>query len=294
MQSNSYYPHKTDYSAIQDEYLCRTNSVTEKQYKRVATQVIQDIIGLAKSHNTDASSLESNLDIALELLLDLKRAINDSQPVWNKNEKIETLYNDFNGDNIIKPWAQDPERINIVGLNEVINKYLSYEWFSSSVFEHVLINAYLRYCIDLNRKKLIFSPPMSARSIAACCTSKIGYFKTYTFLKIIGIAIKWVMPGWLFIHALTNGWLITTIFSGIFIGYSIISTFAQKIIRMYNLKKLLPLIDLKTYVSGKTWSPISAMDKIKKLDKEFNMPELTPMLSKISKRNPDIFNVSCN
>ncbi|MEO8401063.1 MAG: hypothetical protein ABI597_04605 [Gammaproteobacteria bacterium] len=267
MQSNS-CSFETDYLGIQDEYLCRISDNTKKQYKCVAIQVTQDIIDLAKYHNTDACSLRSYLDTALELLLDLKDAVNDGEPDSSEKEKIETLYTDLNWNRELEsnlPWLDGAEKINIIALNEIINKYLSYEWFSSSIFEHVIINAFIRYSIEINRKAF-------KKNLAESSS-----IRTYVFYAIIGITLYCLMPVALIILA--------------FLGVnSFISMLAERKAEKYDLKILLQLISLKTYVSGITWSPTAVMKRITELDKIFYIPELIPLVSKMISRNPNIFN----
>ncbi|HSW69292.1 MAG TPA: hypothetical protein VLI69_03910 [Gammaproteobacteria bacterium] len=213
----------------------------------------------------------------------------------NKNEKFETLYKDFNVDTNFKPWIHDEEKIDIIGLNEIINKYLSYDWFSSPIFEHIIINAYLRYCVELNRKNFIHSPPNSAKSAAACCSTASGYFKTYLFFKIIGIIISWIIPIALIVFTFTREWYITSailvLLKTLSVGYSLITLPTRIIHRRRELRILSALISLKTYVSGKTWSPTVVINKINELDKELNIPELTPLVGKMINRNAHIFNL---
>lgn len=267
MQSNN-CSLKTDYLEIQDEYLRQIRADTAEQYRIVATQVTEDIIDLAKGHNTDEYTLRSYLDIALELLLDLKNAVNDSKSTCIEDDNVHTVYNDLNWNSRLFPYPRWPEddEINICALTEIISKYLSYEWFSSPIFEHVIINAYLRYNIEINRKA--FKKNSEEPSY---------YFQTCVFYGVVGIITYWLMPVALIILALSAAYSFNSILTEIK---------AQK----DDLKALLALIDLKTYVSAITWSPTAAINRVNELDKRFYIPELIPLVSKMINRNPNTFN----
>lgn len=288
---------KNKYQDIKNNYINEISSYTECQYKNTAIQIINDIINNAENNNSDEYLLEEHLDQALDLIRDLKNAINTSTDFWNKNEKIDHLYKDYNWGDRIKPWEHDSSHmIDIISLNEVISKYLSLEWFSSSIFEWIIINAYLRYVIELNRKEFFNSPPGSARSFAACFSTAHQYVISFLILKSIGIIINWILPISMIFAAFINEWFVTGI---ILTATTIISVFFFMIsfpkgrkIRKIKIQLLSDLIQLKTYVSAKSWSPSFVMEKIKKLNQALFMQELIPLVAKMIKREPEIFNVT--
>jgi hypothetical protein len=287
-----------NYRTIERQYLEDVNEYAEGQYKYIAKKIIGEILCTAKNNKVDPALFdESNLDRALDLLSDLKYAI-DRYPenMWDENKKISRLYIDYNWDGGVEPWVSHRYEININSLNEVISKYLSYEWFSSPTFEWFVINAYLTYYVECNRKEYIHSSPFSARALAATFSTKLSYYlATFLIFKILGI-LSWILSisfilwafikGWFVIGVVLTAWIVISLFS------SIILFFMRYKSRKNHRKLFLDLIYLKTYVSACSWSPSFVMKKAKALNKKLFLQGLIPLISKMIKRDSEIFNYS--
>jgi len=291
-------PLENKYQIVQTECIKEIKIYTTGQYRAVAIQIIKDIISNSKSDPASLSFAKLHIEQALDLLFSLKSALNENGKVWDENEKLTILYNDYNWSDGLKPWIVDTSRIDIVALSKIISTYLSYEWFSSATFEWFLINPYLRYCIQRNRNDFIFAQPVSAGSMAACCSTKESYVIVFLILKTIGFIIGWPLFIFLIILAFINGWIITSFILAaaqiVFTLFSIILFPTRRKLRRKNEKTLLELINLKTHVSEKLWSTTFVMEKIIVLNQEFMMPELIPLLSKMIKRNDNVFNANWN
>ncbi len=115
---------------------------------------------------------------------------------------------------------------------------------------------------------------------------------------IIYVNIRYVMPPYLIAYAFDREWIITAFL--ILLGYiysslfGIIGYIRKKKNRSKNIDTLVNLSKIKTYVSSQSWSPTKLMQKINALDEGLNIQELTPLVSKMIKRDPDLFNTTFN
>lgn len=106
------------------------------------------------------------------------------------------------------------------------------------------------------------------------------------------------MPPYLIAYAFDREWIITAFL--ILLGYiysslfGIIGYIRKKKNRSKNIDTLVNLSKIKTYVSSQSWSPTKLMQKINALDEGLNIQELTPLVSKMIKRDPDLFNTTFN
>lgn len=202
------------------------------------------------------------------------------------------FYNDLNlGNKLLLPWVTDESRIQIKDINDLIAEYLNYSWFSSPTFEWHLLNPYLRYCVELNRKHLFFESGFYC-GLASCANNAQNYFITAICVN----ALKTM----LYVGPAT--WLISTYFGCDFIivgisltfikwGFNFIKSLFHRKAKKELICSLLALSNFKSFVSSKTWSPRKALERLNNLEGTFELHELEPLLRKIAQRDKYAFNM---
>ena len=282
---------------IQKKYLGIIKDSLDGQYRSVASQAIKDVVNMPSNDN-DASSLENYLDQTLDFLDDLRAAINKFSAFTDEdNDKNWIFYDDRIWLDGLKLHIANNffQEIQLGSLQDLISKYLSFEWSSPTIEWH-LINAYLTHEIYIYGRAYVKHHSSLGRSVAIKLSSnELNYLALDLLLNPhLDRLIKGVLPSVFVTLLFINGWIYSAIFSGIFFFYFLIDkmTCLPKKLKSNRdfLRKYDSLIDIKDYTAYYSWSPRFLKQKIENINKEWTFsPELIPLLEKMAKRNADIF-----
>lgn len=270
----------------------------DKDFSGKAKYFAKCVIDEAFENSESIGHLTSENDIknAVDLIWDLTRVLS-----WGKDrdDDFREVYRDFNWkDVLLSPWLNDDFFIDMLDLEHIISKYLSNKWFSSPTFEWFIINPYLRSFINSYRDSLIYE----GRSKRQPLSDSSSCWKYYTQLiqdklKCITIgAVVYITPPYFISYALNNDWIIIALFA--LIGYlytltsDIVVFFKNKKIKNKQIDTINKLVDLKTCVSGRTWSPENIMSQLKIFDDRLHMQSLTALVSKMTNRDAQVFNTT--
>lgn len=259
------------------------------QVKYFARNVIDEIFEYCEQSLNRYSLTEENIYIAINLILDLQLTLH-----LGEGYQTNSLYKCFHWNaNLLSPWCKDDFFLDMARLDNIISQYLSFKWFSSATFEWYIINPYLRMSINNYRDFVLnrsFSTP----------TTLSDYCSTFMIEKAFGLILaflQYVLPSYLILKAYEKDWIVISLLGSFGYVYLLISGVKRFIMHLACQRKaksmLFKMVDLKMRASSKSWSPTRIMQLISEIDREVNVPELTPLVSKMIKRDPDIFNSAC-
>ncbi len=257
-----------------------------------AKSVIEEVFEYCETFFNEHYLTEENIHEALDLILDLQLTLH-----WGKDDQTTHLYRCFNWqDNLLDPWCNDDFFLDSSRLEVIICGYLACKWFSSPTFEWYVINSYLRVAIN-NYREIVFYGSGSRRMSISRPKTFLEYCYSLIFKKGFNLLIGcllYILPLFLINIVFEKDWIVTALL--LFLGYLyfLISEVIGFIKSLWERKKrlsiLFKMVDLKANISAKSWSPAKIMEQINAIDEKVNIPELSPLVSKMIKRDPDIFN----
>lgn len=174
------------------------------------------------------------------------------------------------------------------GLRAVINFYLEKEWLSSPTLEWVLINVYLRIAIGNYRDNVLSISELNRPK------SKFEYLFKKAFWLLFG-SVPFLMLAGIYWITFTNDWMIANLAISLYILYFSTNSIIRYIKDLRADKRarsiLSKMVDLKVNISSCSWSPRKMLCKINVIEEEVIIPELSPIFTKMMKRDADIFNL---
>ncbi len=265
------------------------------QVKYFARCVINEIFEYCENTLDGYSLTEEHINDAIDLILDLQITLH-----WGADDKTSHLYRCFNwNNNLLYPWCNDVFFLDLPRLENIISSYLGNKWFSSPTFEWYIINPYLRVHIN-NYRDFVFygSNPSRILNIPPNTFLKHGY--NFIVDKIFTLSLSGVLYGlplYLISKVFEKEWTMAALLFSLGYLYFLTSEIIGFIKILCDKKQkrgaLFKLVDLKINISAKSWSPTKIMENVTELEKKLNIPELSPLVSKMIKRDPDVFNSIC-
>ncbi len=270
----------------------------DREFSRPANRFAKCVIDeiFAHSENTLEPYFlsEEDIDEVIALILDLQITLN-----WGKDEQTIHFYECFNwGNNLLYPWSNDVFFLDTSRLENIISRYLSINYFSSPTFEWYIINPYLRVHIN-NYRDFAFYGSSPSRILNLPPKTFLEHCYNLIVDKVFTLSMSWLLyglPFYFISKVFEKEWTLTALLLSLGYLYFLTSEIIGFIKCLHDKKlrrcSLFKLVDLKINISAKSWSPTKIMGKITALEKKLNIPELSPLVSKMIKRDPHIFNSS--
>lgn len=288
------------------------DSFSTGHFNYIAKQVVVEVIDNTKNLNTlPYEHMSGQIEEATDFLIDLRDDAINRYGIFmgrrnhGSQDRYSALYDDRDWADANDYWHvyhYNSTAINIGDIERMIFRYLNVTW-SSETLEWLMINAFLKQDIYNNAQYFIknhiaFSQRLS---LEIAKKSKLVYEVCNGFLY--HMRLDWLLYLLVFITVFRYGLIKIEnnhLFSGIislalisFISLNSLLNLPGRIIRRKQFdKQIQKQIDLKQFTSHLTWSPSTLKSKIETINMtETFYPSFIPLLDKMIKRNPDVFNV---